>query len=92
MSESQKEIKTKEEERENCPRCDVVDIFIDYTNLGCEPIEVIHQIAKGLATLVAIAPQEIRIVITERIKEDFHEMVEEGGAEIILHNTQEIMH
>jgi hypothetical protein len=42
--------------------------------------------------LVAIAPQEIRIVITERIKEDFHEMVEEGGAEIILHNTQEIMH
>ena len=79
-------------DEENCPHCDVMTIFVTYGAMGWDPQDIIEQVFRGLISLVATAPDDLRENMTLNISEHIGEYVEEVRADMTDHNITHRIH
>jgi len=79
-------------DEENCPHCDVMTIFVAYRVRGWDPQGIIEQVFRGLVSLVATAPDDLRETMTLNISEHIGEYVEEVRVDMTDHNIKHRMH
>jgi len=77
---------------ENCPHCDVIGIFTAYGAMDWDPQDIIEQVFRGLVTIVATAPGDLRKSMTLNISEHIGDYVEKVRADMVGHNIRHRMH
>ena len=85
-------MKPDDHDEENCPHCDVMTIFVAYGARGWDSQDIIEQVFKGLVSLVATAPDDLRETMTLNISEHIGGCVEEARADMTDHNIIHRMH
>ena len=79
-------------DEENCPHCDVMTIFVTYGAGGWDPQDIIEHVFRGLVSLVATAPDDLRENMTLNISEHIGEYVEEVRADMTDHGIRHRIH
>ena len=80
------------EEDEACPHCDVMLMFVMYQQRGWDNEEIVAEIIKGLAAVVATAPDDTRGELIEFIQDALPAFVQREVTNTAVaqskHNTQ----
>ena len=85
-------MKSDDHDEEDCPHCDVMTIFVTYGARGWDPQDIIEQVFRGLVSLVATAPDDLRENMTLNISEHIGEYVEEVRANMTDHSIRHRIH
>lgn len=67
----------EEDDLDGCPHCDVMMLFKMYRGLGWDQDDIIEDIVRGLASVLASAPKERRDVMVAGIQDVLPEWVDQ---------------
>ena len=82
----------EEDERDGCPHCDIMMMFVMYKSQGWGSEEIVESITQGLAGIIATAPDEHKVELIVFVRDYLPTMVAGETEHVVMAQAKNHTH